>query len=58
MRLLDRWIRRDYWEGLSSGAAVLTTTYGGPDREAILPQWSVWAFQRWEELSKPGVYVV
>ena len=43
MRLWDRWIRRDYWEGLSSGAAVLTTTYGSPDREAILPQWSVWA---------------
>ncbi len=39
MRLIDRLIRRDagYWEGQASGAAVLTTTYGSPDREAILP---------------------
>ena len=31
--------RRDtgYWEGLASGAAVLTTSYGSPDREQILP---------------------
>ena len=43
-RLLDRLIRRDgYWEGMSSGAAVLTTSYGGPDREAILPQITAWA---------------
>src|SRR6266702_3204261 len=33
-------LRRDagYWEGQASGAAVLTTTYGSPDKEAILPQ--------------------
>jgi len=39
-RLLDRMLRRDagYWEGQASGAAVLTTTYGSPDKEAILPQ--------------------
>ncbi len=40
-RLIDRLIRRDagYWEGMASGAAVLTTTYSGsPDRESILPQ--------------------
>lgn len=37
-RLLDRLIRRDgYWEGMASGAAVLTSTYGSPDREAVLP---------------------
>jgi hypothetical protein len=28
---------------LASGAAVLTSTYGGPDREAVLPQWAAWA---------------
>ena len=45
-RLLDRLIRRDgYWEGLASGAAVLTSTYGSPNREAILPQVSQWAQQ-------------
>lgn len=39
MRLLDRLIRRDsYWEGMASGAAVLTTTYGQPGREQVLPQ--------------------
>ena len=43
MRLLDRLIKRDFWEGVASGAAVLTTTYGSPDKEAVLPQWSVWA---------------
>ena len=43
MRLWDRLIKRDYWEGVASGAAILTTTYGSPDREAVLPQWSVWA---------------
>ena len=47
MRLIDRLLRRDtgYWEGLASGAAVLTTTYGAPDREAILPQVAGWAQQ-------------
>ena len=45
MRLWDRLIRRDagYWEGQASGAAVLTTTYGSPDREAILPQLTAFA---------------
>lgn len=44
MRLLDRLIRRDgYWEGLASGAAVLTSTYGSPDREAILPSLTAFA---------------
>ena len=43
MRLLDRLIKRDYWEGMASGAAILTTTYGSPDREAILPQVTQWA---------------
>ena len=47
MRIGDRLLRRDtgYWEGLASGAAVLTTTYGAPDREAILPQVAGWAQQ-------------
>jgi len=46
-RLWDRLLQRDagYWEGMASGAAVLTTTYGSPDREAILPQLSAWAQQ-------------
>lgn len=44
MRLVDRLIRRaGYWEGQASGAAVLTTSYGSPDREAILPQVAGWA---------------
>ena len=40
MRLWDRVLARDagFWEGMASGAAVLTTTYGSPDKEAILPQ--------------------
>ena len=38
-RLWDRLIRRDgYWEGMASGAAVLTSTYAGSDREPVLPQ--------------------
>ena len=44
MRLWDRLARRaGYWEGMASGAAVLTTSYGSPDREAILPQVAGWA---------------
>lgn len=44
MRLWDRLIHRDgYWEGMASGASILTTTYGSPDREAILPQVTAWA---------------
>ena len=43
-RLIDRLIHRQgYWEGIASGAAVLTTSYGSPDREAILPQLTQWA---------------
>jgi phage portal protein BeeE len=47
VRLLDRLIRRDagYWEGQASGAAVLTSSYGSPDREAVLPQLAGWAQQ-------------
>ena len=47
MRLLDRLIRRDagYWEGMASGAAILTSSYGSPDREAVLPQLAAWAQQ-------------
>ncbi|HSZ41796.1 MAG TPA: phage portal protein [Trebonia sp.] len=47
MRLLDRLVRRDagYWEGQASGAAVLTSSYGSPDREAVLPQLAGWAQQ-------------
>ncbi len=47
MRLLDRLIRRDagYWEGLASGASVLTTSYASPDREPVLPQLAAFAQQ-------------
>lgn len=46
MRLIDRIIKRDgFWEGVASGAAVLTSTYGSPDREAILPSIAGWAQQ-------------
>lgn len=47
MRLWDRLIRRDagYWEGMASGAAVLTTSYGSPDREPLLPQLAAFAQQ-------------
>jgi phage portal protein BeeE len=41
VRLLDRLIRRygdTFWEGQASGAAVLMSTYGQPDRERIVPQ--------------------
>jgi len=45
LRLWDRLIRRDtgFWEGMASGAAVMTTSYGSPDREAVLPQFTAWA---------------
>jgi hypothetical protein len=44
-RLVDRMLRRDtgYWEGLASGAAILTTSYGSADREKLLPQFADWA---------------
>ena len=45
-RLWDRLIKRDgYWEGMASGAAVLTTSYAGPDREPVLPQLAAFAQQ-------------
>lgn len=38
MRLADRLFRRaGYWEGMASGAAVMTTSYGEPDREQLPP---------------------
>src|SRR5262249_39925606 len=48
VRLVGRMLRpRDlatrYWEGEASGAAILTTSYGSPDREALLPQLTDWA---------------
>src|SRR5258708_22945905 len=44
VRLWDRWARRaGYWEGLASGAAVLTTSYGSPNNKAVLPQLTAWA---------------
>ena len=44
MRLWDRLTNRaGYWEGMASGAAVLTTSYSGPDREPVLPQLAGWA---------------
>jgi len=46
VRLLDRLIRRDgYWEGMASGASVLTTSYASPDREPVLPQLAAYAQQ-------------
>jgi len=43
-RLWDRLIKRDgYWEGMASGAAVLTTSYASPDREPVLPQLAAYA---------------
>ena len=45
-RLWDRLIKRDgYWEGMASGAAVLTSTYAGSDREPVLPQLAAYAQQ-------------
>jgi hypothetical protein len=45
-RLVDRLLSRaGYWEGMASGAAVLTQSYGSPDREAILPSLTAWAQQ-------------
>jgi phage portal protein BeeE len=47
VRLIDRLSRRfdaaGGWEGNASGAAVFTTTYGSPDREAILPNLTAFA---------------
>lgn len=53
MRLVDRLIRRDagYWEGQSSGAAVLTTSYGSADREPVLPQLTAFAQQAYASSS-------
>jgi phage portal protein BeeE len=38
--LLGGQLSRRYWEGEASGAAVLVTSYGAPNREAILPQFA------------------
>lgn len=46
MRLIDRVAQRygsTFWEGEASPAAVLTTTYGAPGNEAILPQIATYA---------------
>ena len=48
MRLADRLgltRRAGYWEGAASGAAVLTSSYGSPDREPVLPQLAAFALQ-------------
>src|SRR5260221_70703 len=46
MRLWDRLARRaGYWEGLASGAAVLTTSYGSSDREQVLPELAAFSQQ-------------
>jgi Phage portal protein len=46
VRLWDRLIKRDgYWEGMASGASVLTTSYASPDREPVLPQLAAYAQQ-------------
>jgi len=46
VRLIDRLIHRaGYWEGMASGAAVLTTSYAGPDREPVMPQLAAFAQQ-------------
>jgi hypothetical protein len=48
VRWRDRLARRygsTFWEGEASGAAILTTSYGSPDREAVLPQLAAWAAQ-------------
>jgi len=38
VRLADRLFRRaGYWEGMASGAAIMTTSYGEPDREQLPP---------------------
>jgi phage portal protein BeeE len=46
VRLWDRLVRRaGYWEGQASGAAVLTTSYGSPDSEPVMPQLAAFAQQ-------------
>jgi phage portal protein BeeE len=46
VRLWDRLIgRAGYWEGMATGAAVLTTSYAGPDHEPVLPQLAAYAQQ-------------
>jgi Phage portal protein len=45
-RLADRLFRRaGYWEGMASGAAVFTTSYGQPDRETLPPELGAFAAQ-------------
>lgn len=47
MRVLDRLLSRraGFWEGDASGAAILTSSYGSPDREPLLPQLAAFAAQ-------------
>jgi hypothetical protein len=46
VRLVDRLLsRQGYWEGLASGAAQWTTSYGQPNREALQPGLSAFALQ-------------
>lgn len=48
MRLIDRLISRQggYWEGMASGAAVMTTSYSmQPNREGLPPQLGAYAQQ-------------
>lgn len=54
MRLWDRLIRRygdTFWEGQASGAAVLSNSYGAPDREPVLPQLTAFAQQAYASSS-------
>src|SRR5438132_7724887 len=48
MRVIDRLLHRygsTFWEGEASGASVLMTSYGTPDRESILPNLAAFANQ-------------
>ena len=46
MRLWDRLLsRQGYWEGMASGAATWSTSYGSPDREPLMPQLAAFAQQ-------------
>jgi len=46
VRLADRLFRRaGYWEGMASGAAVFTTSYGQPDKETLPPELGPFALQ-------------
>lgn len=55
MRLADRLgltrQRAGYWEGDASGAAILASSYGSPDREPVLPQLAAFAQQTYASSS-------